>query len=60
MEVAQVEPAVTKSESSYTESSHESKVEHITNGTVTSSADMEKSVTQSVQFSGDQSVQQKR
>lgn len=59
-EVAQAEPNVTKSESSFTESSHESKVEQITNGTVKSSSDTEKSVTQSVQFSGDQSIQQKR
>lgn len=59
-EVAQAEPTVTKSENAFSESSHESRVEQITNGTVTSSSDTEKSVTQSVQFSGDQSVQQKR
>lgn len=61
MEVA---PVVTKNESSFSESSHESKVEQITNGTVKSSSDSEKSVSQSVQssvqVSGGQTIQQKR
>lgn len=57
-------PVVTKNESSVTESSHETKVEQIPNGTIQSSSDTEKSVSQSVQssvqVSGDQSIQQKR
>lgn len=57
-------PVVTKNETSFTESSQESKVEKIANGTVESSAKSEKSVTQnvqsSVQASEDQIVQQKR
>ncbi|CRL07265.1 CLUMA_CG020244, isoform B [Clunio marinus] len=46
---------------SFTESSHESKVEQVANGTIESSVDKEKTVTQSVQKSGsgDQNYQQR-
>lgn len=46
---------------SFTESSQESKVEKIPNGTVESSVNKEKSVTQSVQSSaqGDQTLQKR-
>lgn len=57
-------PVVTKKETSFSEKSQESKVEQIANGTVESSVNSEKSVTQSVQSSvqasGDQTIQQKR
>lgn len=57
-------PVVTKNETSFSEKSQESKVEQIANGTVESSVNSEKSVTQSVQSSvqasGDQTIKQKR
>lgn len=63
-EVALAAPVVTKNESSVTESSQESKVEQVANGTVESSVNSEKTVSQSVQSSvqalGDQTVVQKR
>lgn len=46
--------------STVTESSQESKVEKVANGTVESSVSTEKTVSQSVQVQGDQTVQQKR
>ena len=54
------QPIVTKNESSVTESSQESKVEKITNGTVETAASSEKTVSQSVITSNDQAIQQKR
>jgi hypothetical protein len=53
-------PVAVKTESSVTESSQESKVEKIANGTVESSVNSEKTVSQSVQVSGDQNAVQKR
>ncbi|XP_070501731.1 synaptopodin-2 isoform X2 [Chironomus tepperi] len=53
------QPVVTKNESSVTESSQESKVEKIANGTVETAASSEKTVSQSVITSNDQTVQQK-
>lgn len=62
--VAASAPVVTKNESSVTESSQETKVEQIANGTVESSVNSEKTVSQSVQSSvqatNDQTVVQKR
>jgi hypothetical protein len=62
--VAANPPVVTKSENSVTESSQESKVEQVANGTVETSVNSEKTVSQSVQSSvqasGDQNVVQKR
>lgn len=55
--VVQPAPVVTKVETSQTESSHEQKVEQVANGTVESSVNETKTVTQSVQPSGDQTVQ---
>lgn len=66
MEVVEAEvpaPVVTKNESSITESSQESKIEKIANGTIESSMNTEKIVSQSVQSSvqGDGAqIQQKR
>lgn len=54
--VVQAAPVVT----TVTETSQESKVEQIANGTVETSVNSEKTVSQSVQVSGDQSVVQKR
>ena len=54
------QPVVTKNESTFTESSQESKVEKIANGTVETAASSEKTVSQSVITSNDQAVQQKR
>lgn len=60
----QVAPVITKNETSFTESSQESKVEQVANGTVESSMNTEKTASQSIQSSvqatGDQTVQQKR
>ncbi|KAL7019693.1 hypothetical protein ACKWTF_011212 [Chironomus riparius] len=53
------QPLVIKNESSVTESSQESKVEKIANGTVETAASSEKTVSQSVITSNDQAVQQK-
>jgi hypothetical protein len=47
-------PVVTKSENTVAESSQETKVEQIANGTIEMSANTEKSVTQSVMTSNDQ------
>lgn len=62
-EVAVPAPVVTKNENSVTESIQESKVEQIGNGTVESSVNSEKTVSQSVQSSvqtlGDQTVQKR-
>lgn len=57
-------PVVTKNESSFSESSHENKVEHVANGTIESSVNKENSASQStqssIQVSADQTIQQSR